>query len=294
MKTSIREYLRLIRPHQYTKNLFIFLPQFFALRMTDTALFWRVCAAFIAFSLTASAVYIMNDYNDIDEDKQHPVKRKRPLASGKISKRSAVFMLTVLLTTGLSMFLAMGENIFYLALFYFIINVFYSVKLKHIAIVDIFIVASGFVIRLFAGSMVSGVELSHWIILMTFLLALFLALGKRRDDVLLFIKDSTVRRRSIDGYNIQFIDYSMIIMASVVIVAYIMYTVSPEIISKLHSNHLYLTTFFVLLGVFRYMQLAFVQHSSGAPAELLIRDSYLQLAILGWIGSFVMIIYLNY
>jgi 4-hydroxybenzoate polyprenyltransferase len=155
----------------------------------------------------------------------------------------------------------------------------------------VFIIAAGFVIRLFIGSLVTGIELSMWIIIMTFLLALFLALAKRRDDVVIFLASGERTRKVVDGYNLDILDLSMTIMASVTIVSYIMYTVSPEVIKKTNSDKLYLSVVFVMLGVMRYLQIVFVEKGSGSPTDVLLRDRFIQMTLAGWVLLLWMLIY---
>lgn len=252
--------------------------------------------SFIAFCLIASAVYILNDLIDVDEDKKHPVKKARPLASGHVLPGQAVKVMALLLMAGfaLSVYISSILNSYSLLFilgFYLLLNILYTVKLKHVAILDITVIAIGFIIRLFTGSVTSGVPLSMWIILITFLLALFLALAKRRDDVLLFQETAQKLRKNIGGYNLEFINAAMVLMASVTVMAYIMYTISSEVIARVNSDRLYLTTGFVVVGIMRYMQVTFVAQASGSPTRVLGRDRFLQLVILGWIISFIFILY---
>lgn len=168
-------------------------------------------------------------------------------------------------------------------------NIAYSLGLKHITIVDIFIIASGFVLRLFAGASVIDNQLSMWIIIMTFLLALFLAVAKRRDDVLLSSQGKETRK-NIDGYNLEFVNAVMVFMSGVIVVAYILYTVSDEVIERLNSQYLFLTTFFVILGIMRYMQLTFVEQNSGSPTKIVLKDRFLQITIMFWLASFFVVV----
>ena len=174
---------------------------------------------------------------------------------------------------------------------YVLMNIAYSIKLKHISIVDIVIISSGFVLRLFIGSVVTGIALSHWIVIMTFLLALFLALAKRRDDVVIYVDTGKKMRKVVDGYNVQFLDTAMSIMAAVVIVAYILYTTSLEVIERYHTNYLYLTSFFVIVGVLRYLKITLVLQDSGSPTRIVFKDNFMQLILLGWILCFMGVIY---
>lgn len=283
--------IKLMRLHQYIKNLFIFLPLFFAMKIADTGLLSNAFIAFIAFSLTASAIYTLNDYHDIEEDRQHPKKKDRPLASGAISKSQAIIIMSVLFCAGFTLMALLSFKATGVLAAYVAMNVAYSFSLKHVSIVDVNIIAIGFVLRLFIGSVVTDIHLSKWIVIMTFLLALFMALAKRRDDVLIFLDTGKRMRKVIDGYNLQFLDTAMAIMASVVIVAYTLYTASPEVEAKFNSEYLYLTAFFVILGVMRYLKIAFVHKNSGSPTKIVSTDRFMQLILLGWVATFTWILY---
>lgn len=280
-------FLNLIRFRQYAKNLFIFLPIFFGQKIGDTHLLFETFMVFVAFSLVASSVYIFNDIFDLEEDKRHDVKKNRPLASGNISREKAWIILVLFLLSGLGIGVYMSPKVFNLLALYLILNIFYTIRLKHIAILDCFIIATGFVIRIFVGGIIGSVELSVWIVLITFLLALFLAFSKRRDDVRIYLSSGKKVRKVIDGYTLDFLNLSMTIMATVTLVSYIMYTVSQSV----QSNNLYITSVFVLLGILRYLQQTLVFGKSGSPTEVLLKDRFLQLVILGWIASFAVILY---
>jgi len=197
-----------------------------------------------------------------------------------------------LLVVALGMAYLLSPQMFFLSLLYIVLNFSYSVKLKHIPIVDIMIIAICFVIRVFVGGVVGNVPIYMWIVIMTFLLALFLAIGKRRDDVLIFLETNRMPRKSVEGYNLRFIDSSMVIMAAVILVAYLMYTVSPEIIAKFQTDKLYITAIFVLIGILRYLQITMLEENSGSPTEILLKDIFIQMSIVGWIITFGLLIYL--
>ena len=289
MRTS--SIINLMRPHQYIKNGFIFLPLFFASRITDTALLLDAVIAFIAFSLTASAIYVLNDYRDVEDDQLHPIKRNRPLASGVITKPQALVIMTLLLVAGTALMTSVSFTAMAILLAYVTMNIAYSFYLKHVAILDVTIIAIGFVTRIFVGSAATDTPLSMWIIIMTFLLALFMALAKRRDDVLIYLETGKKMRKVIDGYNLKFLDAAMAIMASVVIVAYTIYTTSAEVIARVQSEHLYLTALFVIVGIMRYLQIAFVEKDSGSPTRIILKDRFMQLTLIGWITTFVWVLY---
>ena len=288
---KISHIIKLMRPQQYVKNAFIFLPLFFALEITNKELLLYALIAFISFSLSASAIYILNDYFDIEEDRLHPKKKFRPLASGDITQNQSVVIMGILLSIGMFLMTLLSLKATFILVFYIIMNMAYTLWLKHIAILDITTIAIGFVLRLFVGSAVTDISLSMWIVIMTFLLALFMALAKRRDDVLIFMNTGEKMRKVIDGYNLQFLDGAMMIMASVVIVSYTLYTTSTEVIERVGSQYLYLTTLFVILGIMRYLQITFVLLDSGSPTKIILKDRFIQLTLLGWIISFGWILY---
>lgn len=288
---KILEIMKLMRIHQYVKNIFIFAPLFFMMQISNVALLTNTTIAFIAFSLTASAIYILNDYQDIKEDQLHPKKKYRPLASGTISKPQALVLMAILFVLGFVLMSFLSWKATVVLSIYVVMNITYIFYLKYIAILDIVTIALGFVLRLFVGSSVTGIALSMWIVIMTFLLALFIALAKRRDDVLIYLDTGKKMRKVVDGYNLKFLDTAMSIMSSVVIVAYINYTTSPEVVMRVHSQYLYLTAFFVIMGILRYMKIVFVLNKSGSPTSILLKDLFIQLILIGWVISFALILY---
>jgi 4-hydroxybenzoate polyprenyltransferase len=286
----ITPYISLLRPHQYLKNLFIFAPLFFGGKMFQGEPLRVTALAFLAFSLVASAIYILNDYQDLEEDRAHPRKKSRPLASGRVPLPAALLLMASLFLAGGVLAFLLHGGLFAIICGYVLLNIFYSLGLKHLSLVDVFIIALGFVLRIYAGAAVTGIPLSMWIVLMTFLLALFLALAKRRDDILLAGQQQRVRK-NIDGYTIELANSAMTIMASVIMVSYIMYTVSEDVISRFHTEYLYATTIFVLFGILRYLQVTLVEERSGSPTMILLTDRSLQLTLAAWLASFVVMIY---
>lgn len=286
-------FFKLIRVHQWVKNLFLLLPLFFAGRLFDYPVLLNVLCGVLCFSLSASAVYILNDYKDIESDRQHPSKSKRPLASGKISPTVALIGAFVLLVVGFSGAWLLSGRFFFILLFYFVMNVAYTLKLKHIAVLDTTIIATGFVLRVMAGGAIAGVPVSQWIILMTFLLALLLGFAKRRDDVLIYMESGQKMRKSVDGYNLEFINLSMVMMAGVVIVAYMMYALSEEVEQRWQTKNLFITAFPVIMGVLRYLQITFVEGRTGNPTKILLKDWVIQAVIILWMALFYLIIYMK-
>ena len=288
---KLKTYLHLLRPHQYLKNGFIWLPIFFGYRIFDSAAVGRTFLAFAAFCMTSSTIYIINDYQDREEDRRHPVKKNRPLASGAVSPGEALYLGLICFGGSLALALTfLPAACLYLLLAYLLLNIAYSQSLKHIPIVDIVCIAMGFVLRVYMGGAATDTPISPWIVIMSYLLALFLALAKRRDDLLLLNLNGRVRK-SIDGYNREFISLAMSIMASVIIVAYILYTVSPEVVAKHGTQRLYITGIWVLLGLLRYLQITFVEEKSGSPTLVLIKDLVLQAVIGLWLVNIFILLY---
>lgn len=278
----MKKYLKLIRVEQYIKNIFVFAPLFFSNSFLNISLFEKVLVGFICFCFASSSIYILNDYFDIKEDQLHPIKSKRPLAAGTIQKTNAVLLSILLLST--SIFLAYASNmyVFYIILCYVILNVFYTLILKHIALLDINIIAIGFVLRIIVGSYAADVTPSVWIVIETYLLALFLAVAKRRTDII--YNDSGLKvRKNINGYNLIFIDILLGILVSIIIICYIFYCISPEIESQYHSNLIYLSILFVFNGLIRYLQLAIVNQTTYSPTQIILKDRFIQISILSWV-----------
>lgn len=288
----ITHVFRLIRPHHYVKNLFVFLPLFFAGQIHNLELLLSATLTFISFCLISSSVYVFNDIMDRFEDKNHPVNKLRPIASGKI-KISIAYLLDIILTS-IAFIIAylVDMNVLYVIVGYKVLNILYSIGLKRVPIFDVMILAVGFVLRLYAGSAATGIMLTEWIIIMTFLLSMLLALGKRRNDVLYLEEEGVMLRSSIRHYNSLYLNFSMIILSSVVIVAYILYTLDQETIARVGSNKLYITSFWVIAGILRYLQILFVTKSKMNPVLLLVYDHPLKIILFAWIINFLLFIYL--
>lgn len=293
MKSNL---LKLIRPHQWLKNVFVMIPMFFGGSLLDPSDIRASVVTFFAFSFIASSVYCFNDIIDVEADRRHPVKCKRPIASGAISVRSAwaLMALMFLLSVGTVCLLDTYShviNVGLVILIYYILNILYCSKLKQYAIVDVCIIAFGFVLRVLAGGFATDIALSKWLVLMTFLLTLFLSFAKRRDDVLRMNETGEPPRKNTIRYNLTFINQAITITASVTLVCYIMYTVSPEVVNRFHSDLLYLTSVFVLLGLLRYIQITVVDKRSGDPTKMMLRDRFTQCVVLLWELTFLVLIY---
>ena len=289
--------LRLIRPLQWFKNVFVLAPLFFSNNLLNWNLLWPTLIVFVAFCLVSSSIYCFNDIYDVESDRHHPRKCKRPIASGAVSIRTGYVVMLVCLVLGLIplIFLPMGDSRYALGAIligYWLMNVAYCVKLKQYAIIDVFLIAAGFVLRVLIGGLAADIFVSEWLVLMTFLLALFLAFAKRKDDYRIFEQTGVMPRKSIVGYNAQFIDLSVTIVATITIVCYIMYTMSDSVIERIGSHYLYLTSIWVIAGLLRHLQNMLVYQRSGSPTKALVKDHFIQLCIAGWITSFVAILYL--
>ena len=285
----------LLRPQQWLKNGFIFIPLFFDHKLMDWYCLCSAILAFFAYSFAASAIYCLNDLIDVDADRKHPKKCKRPIAAGVISKAQALLLVALCLGVAFAIASMLEGNAQWKVMgilgVYIVMNIAYCLKLKQMAIVDVFIIAVGFVLRIFVGGFATGVVLSQWIVLMTFLLALFLAFAKRRDDVVIYEDTGVLARKNVNRYNLPFMNQVIGVVSSITMVCYIMYTVDPEVIARMGSRYVYLTSVFVLAGIIRYLQLTIVDVKSGSPTKVLMKDRFVQCSIIGWIMTFVLIIY---
>jgi 4-hydroxybenzoate polyprenyltransferase len=286
----IKKIAQLARPHQYIKNLFVLAPIFFSGLILDVDLLLQSLYAFILFSLAASSIYILNDIMDVDEDKSHPIKKNRPIASGSVPVSTAWVILTCFIAASLVGSWYISANLTYVLISYIVMNILYSLGMKHLSIIDVTMISIGFVLRIFAGSVIIETHPSMWMILMTFLLSFFLGLSKRRDDVLMNTNSLKVRK-NIDSYNLDFINAAMVVMASVVIFSYISYTITDSVQERLGTDYLYLTVLFVIIGIFRYFQITFVEENSGSPTKIMINDRFSQINIAIWLITFSYIIY---
>ena len=292
---NINHIIKVARPTHWLKNIFVILPVFFGGAILNTTQAISAALTFMSFSLAASAIYRLNDIIDVDADRAHNVKRHRPIASGAITIPQAYGMMTISLLASIVLMLLLPEgqaNTITVIITYFLLNVAYCLKLKEYAIIDVCIVASGFVLRILAGGFATGVQLSKWIVLMTFLLTLFLAFAKRRDDVLKMNETGRAPRKNTSRYNLTFINQAITITGTVMLVCYIMYTVSPEIIAQFGTDKLYLTSILVILALLRYLQIAVVDEKSGDPVKVVLSDRATQFILMAWVLSFLVLIYL--
>ena len=290
----MKNLIRLIRPHQWVKNLVVLLPVFFGGALLHIESVYAGLITALCFSFAASSIYCLNDIVDVDDDRRHPVKCHRPLASGAISiAQGYILMFSMFVLSMLSTFLLRHNQLetASVILFYWILNIAYCLKLKQYAIIDVCVVSFGFVLRILAGGYATSIHLSKWIVLMTFLLMLFLSFAKRRDDVVRMNETGHAPRQNTIRYNLTFINQAITITSSVTLVCYIMYTVSPETIHNFHTDYLYLTSVFVLVGLLRYIQIAVVDKRSGDPTKVMLHDRFMQFVVLAFGLAFLFIIY---
>lgn len=291
----IHAIISLMRPAQWVKNTFVLMPLFFGGQLFNSWCWYQALVTFFAFSFISSAVYCVNDLKDMEADKKHPKKCRRPLASGAVKPYQAVIASCILVMSSISLCFLLLDNhaleVTLLIVVYFMMNMAYCFKLKQYAIVDVFILSFGFVLRLVAGGVSCHIWLSPWIVLMTFLLALFLAFAKRRDDMIIYENDNVLVRKNIVRYNSQFLNLTLGIIGAITIVCYIMYTVSPHSLSNYHTEYVYITSIFVLIAILRYLQVTIVDGKSGSPTKVLLKDRFIQSCIGLWLLSFIIILY---
>ncbi|MCF8461608.1 MAG: UbiA prenyltransferase family protein [Flavobacteriales bacterium] len=287
---SAIDLFKLVRVHQWVKNGFIFLPAFFGQTLNEGSVL-PLLFGFVCFSLSASAVYIFNDIVDASADRLHKEKKERPIASGKIKVGAAYGLAAVLLIASLTGAYLLNQLFFAACVFYFVQNFFYTIWLKKFALIDITIISFGFLIRLFAGGVIADVPISSWMYIMAFLLAMLLALGKRRDDLLILKNEGKQVRKAVEGYNLDFVNVISVMLSAVIVVAYIMYTLSAEVIARVGSPYVYVTSLFVFLGVLRYLQLALVYENTGSPTLILLKDNPTRLVVLAWLFTFGYLLY---
>ena len=293
---KVLSYIQLLRPLQWLKNVFVFAPVFFSSNLLKGDYFWPTLVVFASFCLISSSIYCFNDLQDVEADRHHPKKCHRPIASGVVSVRAG-YTLMLICTIGALALLPLAKScntpyLYIIIAVYWLMNMAYCIKLKQYAILDVSIIAIGFVMRVLIGGLATDIWISHWLVMMTFLVTLFLALTKRNDDYRLFEQTGQKPRVSIAGYNKTFINEATAIVASVTLVCYIMYTMSEEVIARMDTRYVYLTSGWVLAGLLRYLQNMIVFGLSGSPTKSLVKDHFIQFCVLGWIVSFFVIIYL--
>jgi 4-hydroxybenzoate polyprenyltransferase len=288
----IRDLIRSMRPAQWIKNLFIFAAPIFGRAILHRGVLLRTAAAFVVFCVLSSALYLVNDVVDAEEDRVHPRKSKRPIAAGRVSPGLAWAAAGFLAGAGLIGAFFLDATFLAAASAYLNLQILYSLHLKRIVILDVFVIAAGFVLRVAAGGFAAGVVPSSWLLVCTTLISLLLALGKRRHEFL-FLEESAAKHRSVlEAYNARLLDQMIAVVTAATAVAYALYCMSGETVRRFGSEKLLWTAPFVLYGIFRYLYLVYRRGEGGSPEELIVRDGPLLLSTALWIGVAAAIIYL--
>jgi len=283
--------LRTLRVKQWSKNLFIFAPLVFSRNVFSLPLLARTAAAFACFCLLSGAAYILNDIKDVEEDRLHPVKSRRPIASGRLKRGPALGAFFLLLAFGLAGSLGIRLEFFAAALCYLALQFAYSFWLKHVVILDVFLIAAGFFIRVAAGGLAIRVEISPWLFICTILLALFLALCKRRHELILLDEGARDHRPILEEYNPRLLDQMIAVVTASTVISYSLYTISGETVAKFGTRNLIWTVPFVLYGIFRYLYLVYQKAEGGSPEALIIQDKPLLADLALWVAASVFILY---
>ncbi len=289
--TGARALLEAMRPRQWTKNVFVFAGVVFAGKLFDPSLVLRALAAFGVFCVAASAVYLVNDYADREADAHHPTKRARPLASGRLSPGLALGAAAVLAAAALALSLAVSKGLLVFLLGYFALTAAYNGGLKRVFIIDAIAVAAGFVVRAAAGAAAIDAVISPWLLSCTFQLALFLALGKRRQELSLLGEQAGSHREALGQYSVAVLDSWLTALTGATIVAYALYTQAPRTVEHFHTTNLIYTVPFVVYALFRYQHRVVRDGKGGDPGSALLHDPGLLLAIAGWALTAAIVIY---
>ena len=280
-----------MRPHQWLKNVFLFAGIIFSRNFFNVGLFINVFEGFILFCLAASSIYIFNDVMDVKNDRLHPEKRNRPLAAGHLGIPTALSTAMVLAGLSTAGAFLLNRSFALILLCYLGLNLFYSLKLKHVVILDVMCIASGFVLRILAGTMLAGVEPSDWLIICTITLSLFLGFSKRRHEIALIGNNAEMHRSVLTQYSIPFLDQMIAVATASTVMAYALYTVSAETIARFGTRNLIFTIPFVLYGIYRYLYLMHAKNGGGNPTKTILRDWPLIINGLAWAAVSFIIVY---
>jgi 4-hydroxybenzoate polyprenyltransferase len=287
-----RALLRELRPKQWTKNLLVFAGLVFSMRLFDLGAVAKATGAFLIFCAISSAAYVINDLADLERDRQHPIKRRRPIASGVLPVGVARVAVAALLGVSLPLAFLLSWQFALVGITYFAVVLVYSFGLKHVVLLDVFAIATGFVLRAVAGTVVLSVLLSPWLLVCTVLLSLFLALAKRRHELLLLAGGAAVHRQILEEYSQIFLDQMIAIVTASTVIAYSLYTFDFQAPNNVPENKsMMLTIPFVLYALFRYLYLIYMRNEGGSPETLLLKDRPLLATILLWGLAVVLVLY---
>ncbi len=288
---AILPYILLLRPHQWVKNILVFSGVVFSASLLKADAVITNLAAFAVFCLTSSSIYILNDLRDYKNDREHPVKKNRPIASGKVKPSVAATIMIVMLPASLLFAWLLNIQFFQIIVFYVALNIAYSFGLKKVVILDVMIVAMGFLLRSFAGCAVIGVEVTPWLFICTLSLALMLSFGKRRNELNMLEAGAKNHRTTLEFYNNKLLDIILTICSATTIGTYSLYTMAPETVARFGTQKLIITMPFVMYGVFRYLYLIYIQNKGGDPTSLLVKDFPSVLNAVLWLLCIVYVIY---
>jgi 4-hydroxybenzoate polyprenyltransferase len=291
MKTIIL-FIKSMRIKQWVKNIFIFAPMIFSLNFFQSDYIINSVIAFLLFSLVTGTIYVFNDCFDKKKDKLHPEKKKRPIAAGELAIPPAFTAATLLLLVVLFIIFQIDTGFFIISVVYIILNLLYSSYLKKVVILDVMVIAVGFVLRVEIGGVINDIALSRWILVITFLIAIFLALIKRRQEILkIGIDNEKIEtRKTLQKYNLNLLDQLISISTSTTLISYIIYVLNQDIQEKFQTNQLYLTVPFVAFGIFRYLYLTYTEGKGENPAEIIFTDIPFTVNGLLWVTVFVLLI----
>ena len=289
---AIKYIILSMRPKQWTKNLVVFAALLFSLNLFSFRAVVLSFIAFFIFTLLVSGVYLLNDLLDVEEDKRHPKKSKRPIAAGLVSPSTAKLAFIVLISVSLIASFIINVDFFIIILVYFLIQIGYSVYLKHVVIIDVFSIASGFFLRVISGAIIISVPISSWLLICTFFISLFLALCKRRHEIVLLETTAGNHRKVLNDYNTLLLDQMIGVVTSSTLIAYTLYVLSDATISKFNTTRLIYTIPFVLYGIYRYLFLVYHKDEGGRPEMILLTDRPMLLNIFLYGLTVIFILYL--
>ena len=280
-----------MRPKQWVKNIFVFAGLIFSHNLFDIYLLTRVTAGFCLFCLAASSIYIFNDIKDLEKDKKHPEKWKRPIASGRLQRSKAYAASAILAIIALLGAVLLDTTFFFILAAYVLMNIAYTIKIKQVVILDVFCLASGFVLRVIAGTSLADVKPSDWLIICTITISIFLGLGKRRHELTLVGANANNHREVLADYTINFLDQMISVATACTLMSYALYTIAGETVARFGTKNLIFTIPFVIYGIYRYLYLIHQKQMGGNPTSALLTDFPLFLNGLLWLGTVIFVIY---
>ena len=290
MMKKLFDLMRLMRPYQWVKNAFVFTGLLFGHAWHDPYLVMQVVMTFVAFCLVSSAIYTINDIVDLEQDQRHPKKCKRPLASGQVSISAAVILAVVLVVPGLVLAYGASPTVLIILIGYALMNIAYSLRLKHVVILDVFIIATGFMLRILAGTLGVGIPPSQWLLLCGLMVTLFLGFTKRRSEIIALTDDKNAHRKVLEHYSPVLLDKMIGVTAAGLIMSYSLYTMNADTIRIHNTPNLIYTVPFVMYGVFRYIYLLHHQSRGGDPSHDLVRDPHLFIVVGAWLLATILLI----